>query len=94
MREIVWLLTIGLGRRVFVAITTDGYYHTHDTSTAVDIEVPLAILNSHDRILLYRSHTLIGKAIRLLDNAEVSHAELLVDAATVGRALMQCELQR
>lgn len=45
-------------------------------------------------ILLYRSNTLIGKAIRLLDDAEVSHAGLMVDANTVGEALMNGGLQR
>ncbi len=45
-------------------------------------------------ILLYRSNTLIGKAIRLLDDAEVSHAGLLVDSSTVGEALMNGGLQR
>jgi hypothetical protein len=45
-------------------------------------------------IFLYRSNTLIGKAIRLLDDAEVSHAGLLVDSNTVGEALMNGGLQR
>jgi hypothetical protein len=45
-------------------------------------------------ILLYRSNTLIGRAIRLLDDAEVSHAGLLVSTSVVGEALMQGGLQR
>jgi hypothetical protein len=45
-------------------------------------------------VLLYRSNTLIGKAIRLLDDAEVSHAGLLVETDTVGEALTKGGLQR
>lgn len=45
-------------------------------------------------ILLYRSKTWIGKAIRYLDKAEVSHAGLYVSTDTVGEALMDGGLQR
>lgn len=40
-------------------------------------------------ILLYRSNTWIGKAIRFLDDAEVSHAGLYLGNGFVGEALMK-----
>jgi hypothetical protein len=51
-KEIVGLLTVGLGLQVFMAVSARGNEHPHNVSTTIDIESPFAIFDSDNGILL------------------------------------------